>query len=150
MRTLKLKSIVGSVAVALVLAGSTTSPLLAKAPAGRYTIAGGEVTDTKTGLIWRQAVNAGFFNHAAAITHCSGFGNGYRLPNIRELFSLIDESESYPAVDSDAFPDTPSDEMWSSTLQAGSATNAWAVHFADGTLHQLAKASTDLRVRCVR
>lgn len=137
------------VACVLTVVAMAASPALAKAPAGRYTIANGEVTDTKTGLIWRQAVNAGYFTNAAAIAHCTQLGGGWRAPNIRELYSLVDSSESYPAIDGDAFPDTPSDLMWTATPQAGDATEAWVVDFRSGGAHSTA-ATTELRVRCVR
>jgi hypothetical protein len=149
MRSLIRQCCAGVLATAAVFTLLSASPVQAKAPAGRYTIANGEVTDTKTGLVWRQTVNAGYFNHAGALAHCTQLGGGWRAPNVRELYSLVDSAERDPAIDADAFPDTPAGEMWTSTQQAEDTTQAWAVDFYDGGIHWSAK-TTEHRVRCVR
>ena len=72
----------------------------AAAPAGRYSVAAGVVTDNCTGLHWQQAPSAPL-SRADAWLYCQSAavppGNGWRLPTIKELQSLVDEaSTGYP------------------------------------------------------
>ena len=139
-----------SLAVISCLAFCLASSLgYAKAPKGRYIIANGDVTDTKTGLIWRQTVNPNPFTFDEAGTHCAGLSGGYRTPNVRELMSITDESTGSPTVDEDAFPGTPPADMWTSTPDAGDAAYGWVVSFWDGTTGHVTKVTKN-RVRCVR
>jgi hypothetical protein len=121
----------------------------AKAPKGRFTVANGEVTDNTTGLIWRQAINPGAFTYDQAVAHCPTLGAGWRTPNVRELASIVDESTSFPAIDEEVFPGTPTANMWSSTPEAGDIKYAWMVEFTDGGTGVATKVTT-LQVRCVR
>src|SRR5262249_55885243 len=57
----------------------------ADAPPGRYTAAGGVVTDTTTGLKWEQTV-VNTYTYAGAATFCGSFASGglntgWRIPN---------------------------------------------------------------------
>jgi hypothetical protein len=64
--------------------------------------------------------------------------------------TLVDERASQPAIDLKAFPGTPSDSFWTSSL-FGSArsTEAWHVTFDHGSaLYGFFKET--FRVRCVR
>jgi len=56
----------------------------------------------------------------------------WRLPNVRELHSLIDYTRYNPAVDKIAFPQTRSDLYWSSTPIEGYPDHAWYVDFRYG------------------
>ena len=127
----------------------------ASAPPGRYTISGGTVFDNKTKLTWQQQTPATLYTWAGAKTYCAGLGttlggSGWRLPTVRELLTLIDYSQGPPPViDTTAFPGTPAGDFWSSSPQAGSATNAWEVWFYFGNPKVSATTST-LNVLCVR
>jgi hypothetical protein len=138
----------------------------ANAPAGRYTIpATGTVYDTKTKLTWQQAFancgtscTAGWgssIQPGTAQYVCSGLtlnGSGWRLPTVGELQSLVDYSQasgSAGMIDPTFFPGTPAFPFWSSTPQAGSSGNAWAVQFSDGSTEISGTANT-WDVRCVR
>ncbi len=67
----------------------------------------GTVTETATGLMWQQ-IDPGSKGWADALAHCEGLTLGgysdWRLPNIKELFSLVEEPEYDPAVDMIFFP----------------------------------------------
>jgi Protein of unknown function (DUF1566) len=104
---------------------------------------GSEVTDQRTGLVWARC-NAGqtwsgstcinsasTFTHAGALQYAATQA-GWRLPNKRELFSLADKSCSNPAIDSVAFPTTPSAFFWTSSTLVGNSDDAWFVYFGDG------------------
>jgi hypothetical protein len=132
--------------VALVCSGLASSTVQAKAPKGRYTIANGEVTDTKTGLVWKQALNPGVFTFDKVDTVCT---TPWRVPNVKELASIVDESTAAPSIDEEAFPGTPVSPMWSSTPDARDVKYGFAVDFTlGGPGHYL---KTDMyQVRCVK
>ncbi len=68
-----------SVLAPLVVAGALLLPTLpsrADAPPGRYSIGGGTVLDTKTGLRWQQAFAAGPYTWTAALAYCKALSLG--------------------------------------------------------------------------
>jgi hypothetical protein len=127
-------------------------PISLSAFAAPFTVSadGQEVTDTKTGVIWRRCAEgmtasggtctgtASTFTHEAALTRASmqatATGVAWRLPNVKELSSLADKSRSNPAIDAVAFPATPANWFWSSSPYVGSAGSAWVVDFYDGSV----------------
>lgn len=134
--------------------GMGAASALADAPPGQYTVTAGTVLDTKTGLVWQQAVPPALYTWADAKTYCTNNvamlpGSGWRMPSVSELQSIVDDSRSYPAIDLTFFPSTPPNAFWTSSPYPPSAGNAWYVYFANGI------ASYDLEitpnpVRCVR
>jgi Protein of unknown function (DUF1566) len=125
---------------------------------------GQEVTDAKTGLIWRRCSEGmlavgnicsgtpSTFTHEAALSRASSetaaTGVTWRLPNVKELSSIADKSRS-PAIDALAFPGTPGFWYWSSTPVAYSLF-AWQVNFNDGFVFRNDRGSTNNYVRLVR
>jgi hypothetical protein len=122
-------------------------------PVPRFTDNGdGTVTDNLTGLIWLQQANynstsetTGIATWSAALTFCNALYSGicglndgsvagdWRLPNIKELQSLIDFSQYNPALPSGhLFTDVQSTDYWSSTTYAGGTVAGWLVHMNDG------------------
>ncbi len=128
-----------------------------------YSANGEEVTDAKTGLTWRRCSegqswstststctgSAGTFTHEQALAHAKT-QSGWRLPNVKELSSLVDSSRANPAIDITAFPATPSAWYWSSSPYVGSAGNAWFVHFGYGYVFDNDYRVNDIHVRLVR
>lgn len=124
---------------ALVLTGTA----LAQTPRYSYSADGSEVTDSKTGLVWRRCAEgmswgsgtctgtATTYTHEQALTRAQS-QSGWRLPNIKELSSIVDRSRSNPAIDTTAFPATPSNGFWSSSPMAGGSDYARGVYFYDG------------------
>jgi hypothetical protein len=138
--------------VALATVAFATRSADANAPAGRYTTSGGTVYDTKTKLTWQQAVAPGTYTWAGAKTYCAGLnlvGTGWRLPTIKELQTIVDDSQANPAIDQTAFPSTPADWFWSSSPLAGSSSVAWGVYFNSGDTDYGDVSYTNY-VRCVR
>jgi hypothetical protein len=137
--------------VAVVLTASAD----ASAPAGRYTTASGTVYDTKTKLTWQQDAPSTTYTWGDAKTYCAGVGaslpgTGWRLPTIKELLTIVDDSRSNPSIDPTAFPATPANYFWSSSPWADSPSYAWNVHFNYGYPGYQAAVSNMFHVRCVR
>ncbi len=62
----------------------------------------------------------------------AALGEGWRLPTIKELFSLVDHTKTGPAIDTEKFPDTKSDWYWSSTPTTWNSSARWVVGFHNG------------------
>jgi hypothetical protein len=127
----------------------------ASAPTGRYVTAGGTVYDTKTKLTWQQTVSSKTYTWVDAKTYCvdvgaSLGGTGWRLPTIKELQTIVDESRCYPSMDPTAFSATPGGWFfWSSSPVAALQSSAWFVNFSDGSAYHFAVSNAS-NVRCVR
>ena len=140
---------------AIIVAAVVTAPAWATAPSGRYTITAGTVYDTKTKLTWQQPGPSATYTWAAAKTYCAGLGSslggtGWRLPTIKELQTIVDNSKVMnPRIDPNAFPGTGSTIYWSSTPVMNSPSGAWGVLFYTGTSSTYIVTDSD-SVRCVR
>ena len=67
----------------------------------------------------------------------------WRLPNRKELFSLIDHSKYYPALPSDnQFHNVQNSKYWTSTTYAYGTSEAWIVEIAVGYVNPWAKTNT--------
>jgi len=75
--------------------------------------------------------------------------NDWRLPNIRELQTIVDRSVYDPAIDTAAFPNTPASLFWSASAYANGIYTAWGVGFLNGSPYYYVKGST-IQVRLVR
>jgi hypothetical protein len=105
--------------------------------AGGYTDNGdGTVTDTSTGLMWQQASYSNYMTWEQALAYCEGLNLGgntdWRLPNAKELQSLVDYSHYNPAINTTYFPDTAASHYWSSTSNADGSNCEFGVHFNYG------------------
>jgi hypothetical protein len=123
----------------------------------------GTVTDNLTGLIWTKNANCfGLRTWSEALSDCNTLEAGYygltdgsspgdwRLPNIRELHSLIDFGESGPALPSGhPFTNVQSSYYWSSTTDADDTSYAWHVNFNYGYVYSYDKSHI-YYVRAVR
>jgi len=82
-------------------------------------------------------------------------GTGYaghhdwRIPNRRELESLVD-AQRFGAAINPIFGATASSDYWSSTTVANSTSNAWVVNFGVGAVNDTNAKTTLLFVRAVR
>ena len=165
----RLTTLVVVIAVAPTSMAQTCVPgVQATNPTSVYTIdtANGTVTDTRTGLMWDRCARglsgsscttgtAATFTWQAALdaTALIGSYKGYsdwRLPNIKELNSLIEVCRSNPAINEFAFPSTPTSEFfWSSSPVLSAPAFAWDVDF-DGGYTLGANRNTSERIRLVR
>jgi hypothetical protein len=122
---------------------------------GNYTSNGdGTVTDNDTGLMWWQAGSQDLVDWEPALTYCEDSTHaGYtdwRLPNIKELQSLVDHSRTGPAWDTNYFSGSTGRPYWSSTSRAFNPYYAWAVSFHAGLVDESDKDTSGNYVRCVR
>jgi triacylglycerol esterase/lipase EstA (alpha/beta hydrolase family) len=113
----------------------------------------GTVTHSSTGLVWQQEDDNIISRWEIAISYCEGLtfaGKGdWRLPNVKELQTLVDYSKDNPATDLSLFPGTNSSDYWSSTTTAFNMIVAWCVSFYDGDMSTRYKSFNNY-VRCVR
>jgi hypothetical protein len=102
-----------------------------------------QIRDNLTGLIWAKDANInGTKNWSAAITYCEslvyGGTNDWRLPNIRELSSLVDYANNNPALPTGHPFSNVQSFYWSSTTCSFNYfgnVNAWYVYLYYGDPH---------------
>jgi hypothetical protein len=123
----------------------------------------GTVTDKLTGLIWQKDANAfGAKIWTEALSDADALASGshgltdgskagdWRLPNIRELQSLIDYGRFGPALPKGyPFTGVQPSYYWSSTSFTGYDTFAWGMQFSIGNVEGIEKAN-EFGVICVR
>ena len=116
------------------------------APDSRYELLNNntEVKDSKTGLIWQRCSlgqtwsgssctgTASTYNWTNALQTAANMGNGWRLPNIKELASLVEEACYNPSINETYFPNTISSYYWASSPVAYGSSRAWIVNFYYG------------------
>ncbi len=119
---------------------------------------GEAVLDKETCLVWEQSPDTTARTWTDALSHCFkrivGDRKGWRLPTIEELATLVDDTQSNPALPSGHPFDTDavqSSWYWSSTTNASDATGAWYVNFNSGNVYDVSyKGSNNFYVWCVR
>lgn len=135
----------------------------------------GTITDNATSLMWQKcsdgqsgadcsggsAISVVFddgdgdlgISHQPAINYCDSLSLAthadWRLPNVKELASIVDYGRVGPAIDPTFFPNTQSDYYWSSTAYENYTGYAWVVYFNGGSVY-IDDKDTNYFVRCVR
>jgi hypothetical protein len=129
-----------------------TNTIKATTPSNRFTVnTNGTVLDTKTALLWKQCTegltgincatgNATAYTWQGALqqaqtVNTTGFAGykDWRVPNIKELDSIVEIQCYSPAINSIIFPNTQSDYYWSSSPVARYSYYAWIVDFDNGS-----------------
>ena len=131
----------------------------------RYTVHNnGTITDKKTSLMWKRCQEGLSGNNCEtgtavhqwlepsfldlATLNTTGFAGykDWRLPNTKELRTLVAYDRYEPSINSNIFPNTPKLRdakyaVWSTSLNIANDKNAWVMHFYNG--------SADTYSRCV-
>ncbi len=113
-------------------------------PDSIYELHGETVTDTRTGLVWKRCSEGqswtGSICSGTASTHAWSAAltlaedttfaghSDWRLPNLKELRSLVEECRINPAINDTVFPNTPpSSTFWSGSPYANDSDFAWFI-----------------------
>lgn len=150
--------------VAYAESNCNTQSILANHTQGQFTAIGdgAEIHDKATNLIWQRCSLGQTWNG----TTCTGepsshnwqeadalsqqLGNGYRLPTIAELSSLVNYQCHEPAMDLTVFPATVTDgDYWSASPYLGSHGHAWGISSYIGDTNYFVTDS-ERHVRAVR
>jgi hypothetical protein len=112
------------------------------------------VLDKETGLVWEKSPDTTERDWYQACYHCYnrevGGRKGWRLPTVEELASLIDTTNTNPALPTGhPFFNVQSSCYWSSSTLASSASGAWYVGFGSGGVGSVGKVLNDY-VWCVQ
>ncbi|NOY09206.1 MAG: DUF1566 domain-containing protein [Spirochaetes bacterium] len=116
----------------------------------------GTITDNLTGLMWEKTPSATARIWTAALTYANGLAlaghDDWRLPNRKELRSLVNYEESNPStwLNGQGFSNVQGDSYWSSTTYRPSTGVAWLVILDKGTLGFSGKNGTPYYVLAVR
>jgi RNA polymerase sigma factor (sigma-70 family) len=124
-------------------------------PASYTNLGNGTVRDNVTCLIWQRSTAPGSYTFAQAKDYCAGLtlaGGGWQLPTRIQLMSIVDTATHGPAIDTDAFPSTPSSYFWTASpwFVTSSPRLAWIISFYEGMESNSAWETGTYQVRCVR
>ena len=129
----------------------------------------GTVTHTKTGLMWKRCSEGlsgagcatgaattytwqGALKAAQTLNAAGGFAGftDWRVPNMKELFLIMERQCSGPAINATVFPATTTRVgYWSATLNASDTVSAWTYYFSGSGSGVSSKTSINA-VRLVR
>ena len=121
--------------------------------AGRFTDNGdGTVTDKCTGLMWQKETAPGEYTWQDALKYCENLSlaghDDWRLPNVRELQSIVDYGRRNPSIDP-VFGAVPL-SYWSASSCVAEPQYAWRVLFFIGSVLVNDKTEGGYSVRAVR
>ena len=126
-----------------------SASIRASTPTARFTDNGdGTVSDTVTGLTWKRCAEGQIWDGAScsgsatALTWQAALQAGaastfaghsdWRLPNIKELGSIVERQCADPAINLSVFPGTTASGFWSGSPYAGNSDYACYVNFYYG------------------
>ncbi len=120
----------------------------------RFTVENGTVRDNLTGLLWQQKTGINKVSFKKAKLYCKslkiGKINGWRVPKVDELMSLVDKNYSFPSINKKYFPNTISKHYWSSTINKNNSKKVWIVFFNYGYIHHYMIKGNKGSVRCIK
>ncbi len=112
------------------------------------------VLDKETGLVWEKSPDTTLrtWNDAVYYAYSKNVGGrkGWRLPTVEELASLVDPTQSNPALPSGhPFTNVQSNRYWPSTTTVVDTGIVWDVDFSSGNVYSSVKSANNY-VWCVR
>ncbi len=104
---------------------------------------GTEALHKTTGLIWKRCLEG--LSYDSATQNCTGSATSFtwqaamqqadstwRVPNIKELASIVEQSCHNLSINRTIFPNWFSPYVWSSSVDADNSNEAWGVDFDNG------------------
>ncbi len=124
----------------------------------------GTISDVGTGLMWQKCqlgLSGSSCTNGSATTHnwqlaldeaqsstVAGY-NDWRLPNHKELLSIVEQRCYNPSINTTYFPNTSGSNFWSASQHAHYSGSAWFVNFSRGYSDYYGRYSSQ-SVRLVR
>lgn len=120
------------------------------------------VFDTKTGLTWKRCTEGqayaegrcqgapALWKWSDAVAKFSVQGDGWRIPSVDELSTIVEHRCRTPSANSVLFPDTPSSAFWSATASTSKVESAWWVSFFTADIANAGKKTITFPVRLTR
>ena len=113
----------------------------------------GTISDLASGLTWQQQDDDMMRTQLNSFFYCRNLNlaglDDWRLPNLKELTSIVDFRRREPAIEERFFPDTK-ESYWSITSVSGSGSaDGWSVDFVSGRIDDIDDSDPN-HVRCVR
>ena len=120
------------------------------------------ITDQKTRLIWQKQDDGSKRTRENALNYCEnltlGGSSSWRLPNIKELESIVDDNNASPSINTSYFPNTKSSSTSnyiSSSVKLSNSNFSWTVTFNSGEIGTnigdvASQTASSSYVRCVR
>lgn len=138
------------------------SRLIANNPTSAYVLHDdGTVTDPRTGLMWKRCAEGQAWDAAAST--CTGEATSlawgaalaagdtgfaghadWRLPNIKELASLVEICRFQPAINEEVFPAPATIANYWSSSPVGETGNAWSLVIGTGYTLEIIGIGVDL------
>lgn len=101
----------------------------------------GTIKDPKTDLIWKRCSEGQTWNGSACTGSLLGYnwkaaleqaGGDWRLPNVKELASIVEQQCLNPSINLALFPNTNGGSFWTSSIVASQKHTAWNLNFGAG------------------
>ena len=120
---------------------------------GKYVMNGNNtITDVARGIMWELKTIRKTWEEA--IDHCENLSTAmftdWRLPEQKELLSIVDFSQRFPATNQNVFSDVKNSYYCSSTSNAKDTGNVWDIGFDNGDTHYNKAKSERFNVRAIR
>jgi Protein of unknown function (DUF1566) len=156
---------IGPQAQATCTAANPNPNVTESTPTSAFTDNGsGTVTHSLTGLMWKQCAQGQSGANcstgstttmtwsaalAAAKNEVFAGHSDWRLPNKKELESIVETCGSNPSINQTLFPATPALFFWSGSSYVSGPSGAWYVDFNDGSTAAFGKAGNSaVRLVC--
>ncbi|MFC2077874.1 DUF1566 domain-containing protein [Candidatus Bipolaricaulota bacterium] len=136
----------------------TLDQIMGQVPAKRFVDVGdGTIKDTHMKLMWLKSINTGAMTWDSAKTFCEnlvyplGGYSDWRLPEIWELYSLVDKRRSNPALPAGhPFSSSRWYNTWSATPYWSDRTHAMQINMNPGNVYDANKDDGNIDVYPVR
>ena len=167
MNLMRFCSVLSLFALDAVQAQTCVPAIIASNPTSAYVIDGGLVKDVRRGIVWDQCAwgqsgpdcttgtaSSHTWEQALVLPNSANMGiyKGYsdwRLPNIKELRSLVEVCRTNPAINDLVFLATPASYFWSASPTVHRPSGSWSVNFLAGNSSDNTRNSS-IYVRLVR